>query len=79
MKHYVMEIDGMACSMCEAHVCGTIHKAFDVKKVKADHRKGTCEADAEELNFEEVKKALDPTGYILLSLREEEKKRSFFG
>ena len=34
-------ISGMACGMCEAHICETIRKAVpDAKKVKASKRKG---------------------------------------
>ena len=29
-----VKIDGMACSMCEAHINDAIRKAFPVKKVR---------------------------------------------
>ena len=34
-----LDIEGMACSMCEAHVNDTIRKNFPVKKVSASHSK----------------------------------------
>jgi cation transport ATPase len=50
MYQITLKIDGMACSMCESHVCDTIRNQFKVKKVSASHAKGE----------------LDPTGYKLL-------------
>ena len=36
-------IDGMACGMCEEHICNTIRKAMEVKKVSASHKKKIAE------------------------------------
>ena len=57
MYQITLKIDGMACSMCESHVCDTIRNQFKVKKVSASHAK---------LSEAELKAALDPTGYKLL-------------
>ena len=69
MYQITLSIDGMACSMCESHVCDTIRSKFSVKKVTASHSKG-----------EAVKAALDPTGYRLLrcSCEPYEKKGGLF-
>ena len=32
MYQITLKIDGMACSMCESHVCDTIRNQFQVKK-----------------------------------------------
>ena len=40
MYQITLKIDGMACSMCESHVCDTIRNQFKVKKVSASHAKG---------------------------------------
>ena len=40
MYQITLSIDGMACSMCESHVCDTIRSKFSVKKVTASHSKG---------------------------------------
>ena len=40
MLQITVGVDGMACSMCEAHVSDAIRKAFPVKKVTASHTKG---------------------------------------
>ncbi len=76
----VIQIDGMACSMCEAHVQDTIRQHFDVKKVKASHSKGTAEVQSEQpLEESALRAALDPTGYRVLSVTvgETEKKKGF--
>ena len=39
MYQITIGIDGMACSMCENHVCDTIRSNFNVKKVSASHTK----------------------------------------
>ena len=39
MTKVTLEIEGMACSMCESHINEAVRKAFDVKKVSASHSK----------------------------------------
>ena len=34
MYKTIVGIEGMACGMCEEHICSTIKKAFEVNKVK---------------------------------------------
>lgn len=78
MVKTTLSIDGMICSMCEAHVSDVVRNNFNVKKVSANHSKGSCEiiSDAS-IDREKLTKALDGIGYKLLSLSEEpyEKKK----
>lgn len=68
-----VKISGMACGMCEAHVCDVIRRSFKVKKVAASHLKKEAVIITENaLSEEEIKKALDPTGYRVLSVSSEE-------
>ena len=68
MYQITLKIDGMACSMCESHVCDTIRNKFTVKKVSASHTKGEAVIVSEaELSEAELKAALDPTGYRVTS------------
>ena len=65
----VLKIEGMACGMCEAHICETIRKAVPgAKKVTASHKR--CEAsflsDAP-ADAETLKNAIAATGYTCLS------------
>ena len=64
MVKIIANIDGMACSMCEAHVNDAIRKNPKVKKVKSSHRKGqTIIISQEDISQEDIKKALEGTGY----------------
>ena len=59
MYQITLRIDGMACSMCESHVCDTIRNQFKVKKVSASHAKGEAVIVSEtELSEAELKAAL---------------------
>ena len=40
MWKYTVEVNGMMCGMCEAHVSDAIRGALPVKKVTASHTKG---------------------------------------
>lgn len=69
----VVKISGMACGMCEAHVCDVIRRSFKVKKVTASHLKKEAVIITEQpLSEEEIKKAIDPTGYRVLFVSSEE-------
>ena len=62
-----IKIDGMMCSMCEAHINQTIRKNFDVKKVRADRRKKEAVIESEEaLDKEKLKNVIDETGYTFM-------------
>ena len=82
MVKITLEIDGMACSMCEAHVNDAIRKAFAVKKVSSSHTKGRTEILSQmPLEEEKLKTAIEATGYKVISVSSEpyEKKGfSFF-
>ena len=43
MYKTIVGIEGMACGMCEEHICSTIKKAFEVNKVKASRSKKCAE------------------------------------
>ena len=67
-------IDGMACSMCEAHVKEAIYKKIpEAKKLSASHTKNvaefTLEEDVPQAAVEQrLHEALDPTGYRVLTV-----------
>ena len=69
MVKMTLKIDGMSCSMCEAHVNNTIRSAFSVKKVNSAHRKGITEIIAEEeIPEEALRAAIAETGYRILGI-----------
>ena len=63
-----VKIDGMACSMCEAHINDAIRKAFPVKKVTSSHTKKESVILSEmPIDPEALRAAIDATGYTYLS------------
>ncbi|MBR5257928.1 MAG: ATPase P [Clostridia bacterium] len=76
-----LKIDGMMCSMCEAHICDTIRKAVpSAKKVSASHAKGEASFLTEAIVDESVlKDAIAATGYTCPSvLSERYEKKGLF-
>ncbi len=68
-----LEIEGMSCSMCEAHVNDALRAALSPKKVRSSHRKGEAVLWIEQVPPEErVRAALAPIGYTLKGMRVEE-------
>lgn len=77
-----LSIEGMMCSMCEAHICEAIRRAVpDAKKVKASRTKKEAEFLTEgEIDKESVKAAISATGYDCLSVSSEPyEKKGWFG
>ena len=74
MIKYELEIKGMMCSMCEAHVNDVIRKNFDVKKIKSSHKKNLTSFVSEALIDEaKLKSIIGETGYKLEKIKYEEK------
>ena len=72
MVKITLEIEGMACGMCESHINDAVRKAFEVKKVSSSHTKGKTEILAESpLEEEKLKAAIEATGYTVRSIRTE--------
>ena len=83
MTKTTVKVSGMACSMCESHVCDVIRSAFSVDKVTSSHSKGeTVIISKEPLDEKAIRAAIDPTGYTVGEITSEpyEKKGfSLFG
>ncbi len=70
---YKVKIEGMMCGMCEAHMNDAIRKNFDVKKVKADHKKDLCVIKTDnELDLEKLEAVIKETGYTYKGVTREE-------
>ncbi len=65
-----LKIDGMMCSMCEAHINDVIRKAVPgAKKVSASHAKGEASFLTEEaIDEKPLKDAIAATGYACLDV-----------
>ncbi|MCM1308099.1 MAG: cation transporter [Butyrivibrio sp.] len=72
MVKIILEVEGMACGMCEAHVNDAIRANFAVKKVKSSHKKNRTEITAEEEpDTERLREVITQAGYTLVSARRE--------
>lgn len=76
-----LKINGMACSMCEAHVNDVIRKIVPrAQKVKSSHAKGESSFLSEtEPNLEALKTAISETGYEVLLAKMEPAEKKRFG
>lgn len=78
MTKYKVKVDGMMCSMCEAHINDCVRKGFNVSKVNSSHTKGTCEIIADNIDVVELEKAINSTGYTVRGISSEPyEKKSF--
>jgi len=74
MVKTTLKIEGMACSMCEAHINDVVRRTVpDAQKVKSSYKKGECSFLSERSPDEEaLRRAISQTGYGLLSLAVED-------
>ena len=73
MIRTTVQVSGMACGMCEAHVNDAVRSAFPVKKVSSSKVRGETVIESETpLNHEKLRQVINNTGYLMLSASEEE-------
>ena len=80
MFKITLSVEGMACSMCEAHINDTVRKEFRVKKVTSSHTKKQTVIIAEEnIAEQKLRDAIAKMGYEVVSVDSEpyEKKGLF--
>ena len=64
-----LKIEGMECSMCEAHINDAIRRSFNVKKVKSNRKKKETVIESETpLDPEKIRDTIEKTGYIYLGI-----------
>ena len=78
MNKITVKIEGMACGMCEAHICDAIRRAFpEAKKVSASRRRGEATFLAENVpDREALEKAITDTGYTFVAAETEPYQRA---
>ena len=81
MVKITVNIDGMSCGMCEAHINDAVRNAFTVKKVTSSHTKKETVILAErEIPEPELRKVIAKAGYDVISVsREPYEKKGLFG
>ena len=73
MIRTTVQVSGMICSMCEAHVNDAVRSAFEVKKVTSSRSKGETVIESEKpLDQEKLRQVINKTGYLMLYADEEE-------
>lgn len=80
MVKITLNVEGMACNMCETHINDAVRNAFPVKKVKSSHTKKETVIIAEnDLDEEALKAVIAKTGYEVVAVSKEpyEKKGLF--
>ncbi len=79
MRKVTVDVEGMACGMCEAHINDAVRQNFSVKKVTSSHSKGKTEIIAEAaLEEEKLKEVIEKAGYTVTRIHTEpHEKKSF--
>ena len=80
MLKITVQVDGMMCGMCEAHVNDAVRKVFPVKKVTSSHSKGqTVILTENDIDEVALCAAINATGYAVNAVSKEpyEKKGLF--
>ena len=80
MEKITVQVEGMACSMCESHVNDAIRKAFPIQKVTSSHSKNeTVILTENPIDENELCKIINQTGYTAGTITSSPwKKRSLF-
>ncbi|MBO5199280.1 MAG: heavy-metal-associated domain-containing protein [Lachnospiraceae bacterium] len=69
MVKITINVEGMACGMCEAHVNDAVRKAFAVKKAASSHTKKRTEILSEQpLDQEKLKQVIADAGYTVTGI-----------
>ncbi len=73
MTKMTLKIDGMSCSMCEAHINDVIRKTVPgAKKVTSSHARGEASFLTEEaVDESRLREAVAATGYTCVSVTAE--------
>ena len=81
MWKYTVEVNGMMCGMCEAHINDAVRKAFPVKKVNSSRsKKQTVVLSETELDTAALADAIRNTGYEVGEIQKVPyKKKRLFG
>ena len=73
MIRTTVQVSGMVCGMCEAHVNDAVRSAFPVRKVSSSRVRGETVIESETpLDLEKLRQVIRNTGYQMLSASEEE-------
>lgn len=80
MEKITLNIDGMMCVRCEAHMNDTVKKLFGISKVSSSHKdRKTVIVTDKKITDVQLKQAVEKAGYTLLGIdRVNEEKKGIF-
>ena len=80
MTRTIIGVDGMMCSMCEAHINEAVRKAVpEAKKITSNRGKKQTEIISEgAVDTDKIKAAIEATGYTYLGAESEPYKKKGF-
>ena len=68
-----VQVTGMVCGMCEAHINDAVRAAFQVRKVRSSRKKGETVILSEiPIDRDRLRQVIASAGYMMLQAREEE-------
>lgn len=80
MQQITLKIDGMHCSMCEAHINEIVRKNDLKLKVKSSHLKNETKIITDhQIDINEIKSNIEKDGYRVLNISTTEVKKTLFG
>lgn len=79
MIKITVNVKGMACGMCEAHINNAVRQNFKVRKVTSSHGKGRTEILAEgPFDDEKLKDVIGRAGYTVTGIHIEPYEKKVF-
>lgn len=64
MPKIYLNVEGMKCGMCEAHVNDVVRKNFKIKKIKSSHKKNlTIITKEDTLDVDNIINSINALGY----------------
>ncbi|MDO5041066.1 MAG: heavy-metal-associated domain-containing protein [Peptoniphilus sp.] len=66
----IINIDGMSCEHCAAHVTEALNKVEGVDSVKVSLFRNNAKVEGSDLKDEDLKKSVEDAGYKVLSIEE---------
>ena len=79
MIKITLDIEGMACGMCEAHINDAVRQNFTVTKVTSSHSKGRTEIIAlDMLDEERLRAVISAAGYTVNGIHSESYEKKGF-
>ncbi|MCR5786759.1 MAG: heavy-metal-associated domain-containing protein [Acholeplasmatales bacterium] len=80
MNKIEINIDGMMCGMCEAHVNDLFRRHIIIKKIKSNHyMKKTIIITEEDPSDELIKSSLEGSGYNVLNIFRTKARKTLLG